>query len=205
MIFLSSSKNFEYLIFLLNCDCFFMVGLPDTWGDEFEKLYVKYENTPGLARKTIKAQDLWFAILESQIETGTPYMLYKDACNRKSNHQNLGTIRCSNLCTEIVEYTAPDEVAVCNLASIALPKFVVNGKFDYQKLFDITSMRKTKRLEEKAIQKRVSDSSDISFWLLLQELSLVIWTASSMAISIQYQKPNTAIAVTVQLELESKV
>ncbi|MBM3930279.1 MAG: ribonucleoside-diphosphate reductase subunit alpha, partial [Sphingomonadales bacterium] len=108
-------------------------GLHDTWGDDFEKLYLRYEQEER-ARKTIKAQDLWFAILESQIETGTPYMLYKDACNRKSNQQNLGTIRSSNLCTEIVEYTSPDEIAVCNLASIALPRFVqADLSFDHQR------------------------------------------------------------------------
>ncbi|MFZ9848630.1 MAG: ribonucleoside-diphosphate reductase subunit alpha [Flavobacteriales bacterium] len=113
-------------------------GLADTHSEEFEKLYTKYEKE-GRGRKTIKAQELWFAVLESQTETGTPYMLYKDACNSKSNQQNLGTIRSSNLCTEIVEYTAPDEVAVCNLASLALPKFVdSNGEFDHQRLFDIT-------------------------------------------------------------------
>ena len=112
-------------------------GLADVHSAEFEKLYLKYEKE-GKGRKTIKAQELWFAILESQTETGTPYMLYKDACNSKSNQQNLGTIRSSNLCTEIVEYTAPDEVAVCNLASLALPKFVEDGKFDHQRLFDIT-------------------------------------------------------------------
>ena len=112
-------------------------GLSDCWGEEFEKLYLKYE-TSGKGRKTIKAQDLWFKILESQIETGTPYMLYKDACNGKSNQQNLGTIKSSNLCTEIVEYTAPDEVAVCNLASLSLPRFINEGKFDFQKLFEVT-------------------------------------------------------------------
>lgn len=112
-------------------------GLADTYGAEFEMLYTKYENE-GRARKTIPARELWTAVLESQIETGTPYMLYKDACNEKSNQKNLGTIKSSNLCTEIVEYTAPDEVAVCNLASLALPRFVVNGKFDHQKLFEIT-------------------------------------------------------------------
>lgn len=113
-------------------------GLGDCWGAEFEALYERYE-AEGKARKTVKAQDLWFHIMESQIETGTPYMLYKDACNGKSNQQNLGTIKSSNLCTEIVEYTAPDEVAVCNLASIALPKFVTeDGQFDHQKLFEIT-------------------------------------------------------------------
>lgn len=112
-------------------------GLADTYGAEFEMLYTKYESE-GRQRKTIKARELWSAILESQVETGTPYMLYKDACNEKSNQKNLGTIKSSNLCTEIIEYTAPDEVAVCNLASIALPRFVNNGAFDHQKLFDIT-------------------------------------------------------------------
>ena len=114
-------------------------GLTSTWGEEFEKLYEKYESL-GKAKRTIKAQELWFAILESQIETGTPYMLYKDACNRKSNQQNLGTIKSSNLCTEIVEYTSSDEVAVCNLASIALPRFVIDGKFDHNKLFEVTKV-----------------------------------------------------------------
>ena len=113
-------------------------GLHECWGEEFEALYLRYEKEER-ARKTIKAQDLWFAILESQIETGTPYMLYKDACNSKSNQQNLGTIKSSNLCTEIVEYTSADEVAVCNLASIALPRFVKPDlTFDHQRLFDIT-------------------------------------------------------------------
>lgn len=113
-------------------------GLSDCHSEEFEALYERYEKE-GRARKKVKAQELWFTIIESQIETGTPYILYKDACNRKSNQQNLGTIKSSNLCTEIVEYTAPDEVAVCNLASIALPKFVTDeGTFDHQKLFEIT-------------------------------------------------------------------
>lgn len=113
-------------------------GLSDTHSAEFEALYTKYEQE-GKGRKTIKAQDLWFKILESQIETGTPYMLYKDAANSKSNQQNLGTIKSSNLCTEIIEYTAPDEVAVCNLASLALPKFVTEeGTFDHDKLFEVT-------------------------------------------------------------------
>jgi ribonucleoside-diphosphate reductase alpha chain len=113
-------------------------GLSETHSTEFEALYTKYEKE-GKGRKTIKAQDLWFKILESQIETGTPYMLYKDAANAKSNQQNLGTIKSSNLCTEIIEYTAPDEVAVCNLASIALPKYVTeNGTFDHDKLFEVT-------------------------------------------------------------------
>ncbi|MEM7037379.1 MAG: ribonucleoside-diphosphate reductase subunit alpha [Bacteroidota bacterium] len=114
-------------------------GLHDVWGGEFEALYHKYE-TEGRARKTVKAQELWFKILESQIETGTPYMLYKDSCNRKSNQQNLGTIRSSNLCTEIVEYTSKDEVAVCNLGSIALGNFVEDGKYDFKRLFDITKV-----------------------------------------------------------------
>lgn len=121
-------------------------GLSDTYGKKFEKLYMKYESE-GKGRKTIKAQELWFKILESQIETGTPYMLYKDAANEKSNQKNLGTIKSSNLCTEIIEYTAPDEVAVCNLASIALPKFVVDGKFDHEKLFSVT-YRVTKNLDK---------------------------------------------------------
>ncbi len=115
-------------------------GLADCYGDEFERLYEKYEKE-GKFRKQIKAQDLWFEILEAQIETGTPYMLYKDAANKKSNQKHLGTIKSSNLCTEIIEYTAPDEVAVCNLASIALPKFVTEeGKFDHQKLYEITKV-----------------------------------------------------------------
>tara|TARA_B100000780_G_scaffold89228_1_gene61570 strand:- start:4521 stop:6887 length:2367 start_codon:yes stop_codon:yes gene_type:complete len=113
-------------------------GLPEAHSADFDALYIKYEKE-GKGRKTIKAQDLWFKILESQVETGTPYMLFKDAANAKSNQKNLGTIRSSNLCTEIIEYTAPDEVAVCNLASIALPKFVKSdGTFDHEKLFEIT-------------------------------------------------------------------
>jgi len=112
-------------------------GLADSYGDKFRELYEKYE-AEGKGRKTIKARELWEKIVESQIETGTPYMLYKDACNEKSNQKNLGTIRSSNLCTEIIEYTAPDEVAVCNLASIALPMFVDNGKFDHDKLYEVT-------------------------------------------------------------------
>ncbi len=112
-------------------------GLHLCHGEEFEKLYTQYE-TEGKARKTIKAQELWFAILDAQIETGTPYLLYKDAANGKSNQQNLGTIQSSNLCTEIIEYTSPDEVAVCNLASLALPRFVIDGKFDHDKLYEVT-------------------------------------------------------------------
>jgi len=112
-------------------------GLYDTYGAEFEALYTRYEKE-GKGRKIIAARELWTKIMEAQIETGTPYMLYKDACNAKSNQKNLGVIRSSNLCTEIIEYTAPDEVAVCNLASIALPKYVEDGAFDHQMLYDIT-------------------------------------------------------------------
>ena len=112
-------------------------GLPDTHSGEFKALYHKYESE-GRARGVVKARDLWAKILESQIETGTPYILFKDHANRKSNQQNLGTIKSSNLCTEILEYTSPDEVAVCNLASINLSKFVEKREFDHQRLFDIT-------------------------------------------------------------------
>jgi ribonucleoside-diphosphate reductase alpha chain len=114
--------------------------------EAFDELYLKYESE-GKGRKTIKARELWEKILESQIETGTPYMLYKDAANRKSNQKNLGTIRSSNLCTEIMEYTSPDEVAVCNLASIALPMFVKDGAFDHEALFKVTK-RVTKNLNK---------------------------------------------------------
>jgi len=112
-------------------------GLSDVHSEEFEKLYLQYE-AEGRGRKTVRAQELWSQVVESQIETGTPYILYKDACNAKSNQKNLGTIKSSNLCTEIVEYTSPDEVAVCNLASIALPKFVKDGQFDHQGLFEVS-------------------------------------------------------------------
>lgn len=112
-------------------------GLSETWGEEFEKVYTTYENEGRFIRR-VKAQDLWFAIIESQVETGVPYMLYKDACNRKSNQQNVGTIKCSNLCTEIVEYSSKDEVAVCNLASIALNMFVKQDKtYDFDKLKEV--------------------------------------------------------------------
>lgn len=122
-------------------------GLADCHGEEFRQLFETYERE-GKARKTIKAQQLWFAILDSQVETGTPYMLYKDACNSKSNQQNLGTIKCSNLCTEIVEFTAPDEAAVCNLASISLSKLVTpatdysgnTGEFNFQKLYEVSKV-----------------------------------------------------------------
>ena len=121
-------------------------GLYDCHGDEFDKLYLKYEKQ-SKGRKTIKARELWEKILESQIETGTPYMLYKDSANRKSNQKNLGTIRSSNLCTEILEYTSKDEIAVCNLASIALPMFVEKDEFNHQKLYDVT-VRVTKNLNK---------------------------------------------------------
>ncbi|RZJ66581.1 MAG: ribonucleoside-diphosphate reductase subunit alpha [Flavobacterium sp.] len=121
-------------------------GLYDVHSEEFDALYMKYE-AEGKGRKTIKARDIWEKIIESQIETGLPYMLYKDAANRKSNQKNLGTIRSSNLCTEIIEYTSADEVAVCNLASISLPMFIDNGKFDHDKLYDVTK-RVTRNLNK---------------------------------------------------------
>merc|ERR1719430_293696 len=123
-------------------------GLHEVWGEKFEELYEKYEKE-GRAKRTIKAQKLWYAIIESQIETGTPYMLYKDACNRKSNQQNLGTIKCSNLCTEIVEYSAPDEVAVCNLASIAVNAFVDKET----KTFDFEGLKKVAKVATKNLNK----------------------------------------------------
>ena len=121
-------------------------GLSDSHGEKFEKLYTKYESE-NKGRKSIRARELWEKILESQIETGTPYMLYKDSANRKSNQKNLGTIKSSNLCTEILEYTSPDEIAVCNLASIALPMFVKDKNFDHQELFRVTQ-RVTKNLNK---------------------------------------------------------
>ena len=132
-------------------------GLYDSYGDEFERLYEKYERD-GKGRKTIKAQELWFAILESQVETGTPYILYKDHANRKSNQKNLGTIRSSNLCTEIMEYTSKDEIAVCNLASIALPKFIENGKFSHEKLYEVT----------KVITRNLNKIIDINYYPVVQ-------------------------------------
>ncbi|GAA5945253.1 hypothetical protein JCM3775_001899 [Rhodotorula graminis] len=114
-------------------------GLADVYGDEFKALFEKYEKE-GRAKKTIPAQKLWYAILEAQVETGNPFMLYKDAANKKSNQNNLGTIKSSNLCTEIIEYSAPDECAVCNLASIALPSFIENGVYNFQKLHDVTKV-----------------------------------------------------------------
>lgn len=134
-LFMKRVKNNEKWTLMCPHEC---PGLADTHSEAFEALYTKYESE-GKGRKTINAQDLWFKILESQIETGTPYMLYKDAANAKSNQQNLGVIKSSNLCTEIIEYTAPDEVAVCNLASLALPKYISdNGTFDHDKLFEVT-------------------------------------------------------------------
>jgi len=131
-------------------------GLQDVWGDEFEKLYTQYERD-GKARQKIPAQKLWFAIIDSQVETGTPYMLYKDAANRKSNQQNLGTIKCSNLCTEIIEYSSPDEVAVCNLASIAVNMFVRNDKtYDFEKLKEIS----------KVVTKNLNKVIDVTFYPL---------------------------------------
>jgi len=134
-LFMKRVKNNENWTLMCPNEC---PGLSDTYGDEFEALYTKYE-AEGKGRKSIKAQDIWFKILESQIETGTPYMVYKDAANLKSNQQNLGTIKSSNLCTEILEYSAPDETAVCNLGSIALPKYVNPDTkvFDFDKLFEV--------------------------------------------------------------------
>ena len=121
-------------------------GLCDVYGEEFEALYTSYEEQ-GKGRKTVKARELWEKILESQIETGTPYMLYKDAANRKSNQKNLGVIRSSNLCTEIMEYTSADEIAVCNLASISLPMFIEDGEFNHQLLYNVTK-RVTRNLNK---------------------------------------------------------
>lgn len=114
-------------------------GLADVWGDDFNKLYERYERE-GRGRKSVSAQKLWFQMLDSQMETGTPYILFKDACNRKSNQQNLGTIKSSNLCTEIIEYSSPTETAVCNLASLALPSFVKGSEFDFQELRRVTQV-----------------------------------------------------------------
>lgn len=133
-LFMERVKNDEQWSLFCPNEC---PGLYDSYGGEFEALYHKYEQE-GRARKVIRAQDIWSSIISSQIETGTPYMLYKDAANKKSNQKNLGTIRSSNLCTEILEYTSADEVAVCNLASIALPKFVEDGTFNFDKLVEIT-------------------------------------------------------------------
>ena len=129
-------RVFEDSVWSLMCpsEC---PGLSDVWGDEFNVLYRKYEQK-GMYKKQVKAKSVWEKIINSQIETGTPYMLYKDACNRKSNQKNIGTIKSSNLCSEIIEYSDNNECAVCNLASIALPKFVENGKFNFAKLIFVT-------------------------------------------------------------------
>jgi len=134
-LFMKRVKNNENWTLMCPNEC---PDLSDVYGDEFEALYTRYE-AEGKGRKSIKAQDIWFKILESQIETGTPYMVYKDAANLKSNQQSLGTIKSSNLCTEILEYSAPDETAVCNLGSIALPKYVNPDTkvFDFDKLFEV--------------------------------------------------------------------
>merc|ERR1712032_1340960 len=152
-------------------------GLIDLWGKDFEQLYERMESS-GKGRKTVNAQQLWFRILESQMETGTPYMLYKDHANSKSNQQNLGTIHCSNLCTEIIEYTSADEVAVCNLASIALPAFasrVEGAEFDFQGLYEVT------------------------------KVATKISTRSLTGTSTQLKKHGTPIFGTVQLAWVSKV
>lgn len=131
-------------------------GLSDVWGEEFERLYEHYEST-GRGRRTVRAQALWSAIIDSQTETGTPYMLFKDAVNRLSNQKNLGTIKSSNLCTEICEYTSKDEVAVCNLASVALPRFVVNReRFDFERLFEVV----------KVMTKNLNKIIDVNFYPL---------------------------------------
>ncbi|AST09264.1 ribonucleotide reductase large subunit [Murmansk poxvirus] len=135
-LFMNRVKNDENWSLMCPNEC---PGLDNVWGDEFEKLYTKYEND-GKYRRVVKARTVWKAIIESQIETGTPFMLYKDACNRKSNQQNLGTIKCSNLCTEIVQYANENEVAVCNLASVALNMFVINNKFDFHKLREVVNV-----------------------------------------------------------------
>lgn len=138
--------------------------LQNVWGKEFDDLYLKYEQE-GLGRRTIKAQELWFAIVNAQIETGTPFILYKDHCNAKSNQQHLGTIHCSNLCTEIVEYTSPNEVAVCNLASIALNRYVrADRTFDFDKLVQVTSV----------IVRNLNKIIDVNFYPLPEVCSLVV-------------------------------
>ncbi len=128
-------------------------GLADVYGDKFRDLYLKYESE-GRARKVVNARDLWFRILDAQMETGTPYLLYKDAANMKSNQQNLGTIKSSNLCVEIMEYSDDKETAVCNLASIGLPTFVENGVFNYDKLHEVV----------KVIVKNLNNVIDVNFY-----------------------------------------
>lgn len=146
-------------------------GLFDLYGEAFEKAYVAYEQA-GLARRTIPAQDLWLAILTSQVETGTPYMLYKDECNEKSNQKNLGTIRSSNLCTEVIQYTSPEEVAVCNLASINLSVFVNEGEnlsssetaskafVSHGKYFDLEKLHQVSKVVTRNLNKVI----DVNFY-----------------------------------------
>ena len=160
-------------------------GLYDCHGGEFEQLYHQYEQE-GRARKQVKAQDLWFEILESQIETGTPYILYKDAANKKSNQSNLGTIRSSNLCTEIIEYTAPDEVAVCNLASISLPKFVKeDGSFDHQKLYEIT----------RVVTRNLNKIIDINYYPIPRPKTPICVIAPSALACRGSQTPSSSCAI----------
>ncbi|KAB1272557.1 Ribonucleoside-diphosphate reductase large subunit [Camelus dromedarius] len=143
-------------------------GLDEVWGEEFEKLYESYEKH-GRVRRVVKAQQLWYAIIESQTETGTPYMLYKDSCNRKSNQQNLGTIKCSNLCTEIVEYTSKDEVAVCNLASLALNMYVTSEHtYDFMKLAEVT----------KVIVRNLNKIIDINYYPVPEILQYDMWNVT---------------------------
>merc|ERR1719512_583696 len=154
-LFMKRVKEFGVWSLMCPHEC---PGLADCWGEEFEALYTKYEKE-GKFRKQVKAQDVWSAIIDSQIETGTPYMLYKDACNRKSNQQNLGTIKCSNLCTEIVEYSSPDEVAVCNLASIAVNQFVKPDKtYDFAKL----------KMVSKVVTKNLNKIIDVNFYPVIE-------------------------------------
>ncbi|CAJ0929802.1 unnamed protein product, partial [Mesorhabditis belari] len=150
-LFMSRVEKDQHWSLMCPSEC---PGLADCWGEEFEKLYIRYE-TEARFKKQVRARKLWEAIVSSQIETGTPYMLYKDACNRKSNQQNLGTIKCSNLCTEIVEYTSKDEVAVCNLASIALNRYVTAEQtFDFALLHSVT----------KVITKNLNRIIDINYY-----------------------------------------
>lgn len=150
-LFMKRVENNEDWCLMCPHDC---PGLFDCWGEKFEKLYTQYE-AEGRYKRKVRAQALWFAIIESQVETGTPYLLYKDACNRKSNQQNLGTIKCSNLCTEIVEYTAEDEIAVCNLASIAVNMFIKDDKtYDFQKLKNVT----------KTVTKNLNKIIDVNYY-----------------------------------------
>jgi len=153
-LFMKRVKNDENWTLMCPDEC---PGLSDKYGDEFEELYTYYEKK-NMGKKTISAQELWFSILDAQIETGTPYMLYKDACNKKSNQKNIGIIKSSNLCTEIIEVSTPDETAVCNLASIGLPMFVENGKFDLIKLIEVT----------RTITKNLNKVIDINYYPVVE-------------------------------------